>query len=131
MPTSGGQPLTQTVTINYAMRFHMLISSNAEAKLMSLHAFLTLQVPISSSTSTPPVRGPSSGIMETHGSVMLPIALEVADDFQTFLINFIIGGALDHGGIVATMLITGSRTGVRVHLTDVLQDFISQCTCNF
>jgi hypothetical protein len=28
--------------------------------------------------------------METHGSIMLPIALGIADDFQTFLVNFFI-----------------------------------------
>jgi hypothetical protein len=28
--------------------------------------------------------------METHGSIMLPVALGTADDFQTFLVNFFI-----------------------------------------
>jgi hypothetical protein len=39
---TGGQTLIQKVTIDDAMPFHTLISSDAEVSLMSLHVFLTL-----------------------------------------------------------------------------------------
>jgi hypothetical protein len=57
--------------------------------------------------------------METQESVMLPIALGVADNFQTFLVNFFIvdlmlpyeailtlGGALGQGGSITTTLMS-------------------------
>jgi hypothetical protein len=57
---------------------------------MSLQLFRTLQIPISGLTPTPPVQGPSSDIMETQGSAVVPVTLGVAKDFQTFLVNFFI-----------------------------------------
>jgi hypothetical protein len=64
-----------------AKPFRVLISSDTKVSLMSLHVFLTLQIPISSLTPMPPFRGPSGDVMETHGSVMLPVALGATDDF--------------------------------------------------
>jgi hypothetical protein len=110
------------VTINDIVPFHVLIHSDAEVSLMSLHVFLTLQIPISSLTSAPPIQGPNNNVMETHGSVMLPVALGAVDNFQTFLVNFF---------IVDPMLITGSRAGVGVRRSDVLWDFVSPCAHNF
>jgi hypothetical protein len=72
------------------MPFLILNSSDIKVNLMSLHVFLTLQIPISNLTLVPPVRGPNDNVMETHGSVIFPIALGTADDFQIFLINFFI-----------------------------------------
>jgi hypothetical protein len=89
-PTPRGQPLTWTVTIGDAMSFCMLFSRDMDINLMSLQLFLTLQIPISGLTQTPPVQGPSSDIMETQGSVVVPVTLGVAKDFQTFLVNFFI-----------------------------------------
>jgi hypothetical protein len=39
---TGGQPLIQTITIDDAMPFRILISSDAKVSMMSLHVFLTL-----------------------------------------------------------------------------------------
>jgi hypothetical protein len=88
--TPGGQPLTRTVTIDDATPFRVLNNKDVEVSLMSLQVFLTLQVLISGSTPTPPVRGPSGDVMETHRSVVLHIALGATDNFQTFLVNFFI-----------------------------------------
>jgi hypothetical protein len=71
--------------------------------------------------------------METHGSVMLPVALGAADDLQTFLVNYFIvelmlpyktilklgGREACHGGTITTVLITSSRTGIKVRCSDV------------
>jgi hypothetical protein len=81
MPTRG-QPLTQMVTIDDAMPFRILISNDAKVSIMSLQVFLTLQIPISSLTPTSPVRGPNNDVMETHGSIILTIALGAIDDFE-------------------------------------------------
>jgi uncharacterized membrane protein SpoIIM required for sporulation len=49
-----GQSLTQTVTIDDAKLFQLLIiNNNNKASLMSLHVFLTLQIPITSLTPAP------------------------------------------------------------------------------
>jgi hypothetical protein len=45
------------------MPFRVLFSRDVEVRLMSLHVFLTLQVPISSLNPVPPVRGPSGNIL--------------------------------------------------------------------
>jgi hypothetical protein len=75
--------------------------------------------------------------METHESVVLPITLGAAGDFQTSLVNFLIvdpmlpyeailtGGAPGHSGAVTTMLITDSRASIGVCCLDVLLDFVS------
>jgi hypothetical protein len=89
-PTAEGHPLTQTVTIDDAMPFRMLFSRDANAILMSLRVFLTLKIPISELVLALPVWGPSDDVMETHGSIVLPVALGADGDFQTFLINFLI-----------------------------------------
>jgi hypothetical protein len=46
MPTTGGQSLIRMVTIDDAMPFHILISSDAEVSLMNLQVFLTMQIPV-------------------------------------------------------------------------------------
>jgi hypothetical protein len=79
-----------TVTIDDVMPCHVLISRDADVSLVSLHVFMTLQIPASSLTLAPPIRGPNGDVMETHGSIILFVALGVADNFQTFLINFFI-----------------------------------------
>jgi hypothetical protein len=48
-------PFTRTVTIDDAIPFHVLIRRDTEASLMSLQDFLTLQIPNSDFTLTPPV----------------------------------------------------------------------------
>jgi hypothetical protein len=90
MMTPRGQPLTQMVTTNDAMPFHMFISRDAKVSLMSLQVFSTLKIPILSLTLASPIRGPNGDLMKTHGSIVLPIVLGAADDFQTFLVNFFI-----------------------------------------
>jgi hypothetical protein len=82
--------LIQTVTMNDVMPFHILINSDSEVILMSLHVFFTLQIPVSSLTPTSPIRGPSGDVMETHKNVVLPITLGATNDFKTFLVNFLI-----------------------------------------
>jgi hypothetical protein len=72
------------------MPFHVLISSDTEVSVMTMLVFLTLQIPISSLTPAPPIRGPNDNVMETHRSVVLPVALGAADNFQAFLVNFFI-----------------------------------------
>jgi hypothetical protein len=62
--------------IGDAIPFSVLFSRDIKVSLMSLQVLLTLQIPIS-----------SGDIMETHRSVMLPIALGAANDFQAFLAN--------------------------------------------
>jgi hypothetical protein len=57
------------------MPFRMLFNRDMEVNLMSLQVFLTLQIPITGLTLASLVRGPSGAVMETHGSVVLPIAL--------------------------------------------------------
>jgi hypothetical protein len=52
VPTLVIQPLVRTVTIDNAMPFCVLITSDVEVRLMSLQVFLTLQIPILSLTST-------------------------------------------------------------------------------
>jgi hypothetical protein len=92
------------VTINDAMPFHVLISSDDVASLMSLQVFLTLHIPISSLTPTPLVRGPSGNVMETHRSIILPVSLGAIEDFQTFLVNFyIVGLMLPYEDIITSM----------------------------
>jgi hypothetical protein len=76
------------------MPFHVLISSDIEVSLMSMHVFLTMQIPTSSLILTSPVRGPSGDVVETHGSIVLPVALRVTHDFQNFLVNFFIVGLM-------------------------------------
>jgi hypothetical protein len=46
----GGQPLTQMYTSDKVMPFQVLINSDVMVSLMSLHVFLTMQIPISSLT---------------------------------------------------------------------------------
>jgi hypothetical protein len=70
--------------------------------------------------------------MEIHGSIVLPIALRVTNDFQTFLVNLFIVDLMLHYeaiitwvapgcvGAVTTVLITNSHAGVGVHRPDVL-----------
>jgi hypothetical protein len=62
--------------------------------LMSLYVFLTLQISISSLTLASHVLGTNDDIMETHGSIVLPVALVATDDFQPFLVNFLIVGPM-------------------------------------
>jgi hypothetical protein len=62
------------VTIDDAMLFCILISSDAEVSLMSLYIFLTLHIPISSLTPVSPIQGLGGDVVETHGSIMLPFA---------------------------------------------------------
>jgi hypothetical protein len=81
MPTIGGQPLTCMVTIDDAMSICILISNDAEVSLMSLHVFLTLQIPISIPTPTFPVEGPGGDVVETHESIMLPFAFGITESF--------------------------------------------------
>jgi hypothetical protein len=67
--------------------------------------------------------------METHGRIMLPVALGAADDFIVELMLpyktiLTLGGRergreACRGGAVATVLITSSRAGIRVHRSDV------------
>jgi hypothetical protein len=82
------------VTIDDSMPFLVLNNSDAEVSLMSLQIFLTLKILISSLIPTSLVQGPSGDVMETHGNIMLPIALGATDDFQTFLVNFFIVGPI-------------------------------------
>jgi hypothetical protein len=69
-----GQPLTWMVTIGDTMPLCVLFSRDTKFILMSLRFFLTLQIPMLSSTLAPPVRGPSGDVMETNGSVVVPVA---------------------------------------------------------
>jgi hypothetical protein len=83
--TTGGQPLTQLVTIGSIMPFRVLISSDAKLSMMSLQVFSSLQIPISSLTPASPIRGTSGDVVETHGSIVLPAALGATEGFQTFI----------------------------------------------
>jgi hypothetical protein len=76
MTTARGQSLIWMVTINDGIHFVVVISSNAEVSLMSQHVFLTLKITISSLTLASHVQEPSGDVVETHGSVMLPVARE-------------------------------------------------------
>jgi hypothetical protein len=87
MPKPRGQSLTQTVTIDDAKLFQLLINSNNKASLMSLHVFLTLQIPITSLTPAPVIRGPNDDVMETHESVVLPLLLGQLMTFRLSLSN--------------------------------------------
>jgi hypothetical protein len=49
---------------------------------------------MSSLTLASPVRGPSSDVMETHGSIVLLIALGAMEYFHTFLVIFFINGLM-------------------------------------
>jgi hypothetical protein len=85
-----GQSLTQTVTIDDAKLFQLLIinnNNNNKASLMSLHVFLTLQIPITSLTLAPVIRGPNDDVMETHESVVLPLLLGQHMTFRLSLSN--------------------------------------------
>jgi hypothetical protein len=86
MPKPRGQSLTQTVTIDDAKLFQLLINNN-KASLMSLHVFLTLQIPITSLTPAPVIRGPNDDVMETHESVVLPLLLGQLMTFRLSLSN--------------------------------------------
>jgi hypothetical protein len=72
------------------MPFCMLFGRDIEVSLIGLHDFLTLQISTSGLTLAPPVCGYNGDVMEIHGSIVLPIALGAANDFQTFLANFFI-----------------------------------------
>jgi hypothetical protein len=68
------------ITIDDAMPFRVLFSRDAEVSLMSLHVFLTLQIPISGLNLTSPVRGLNIDVMETDKSIVFPIAPRAADN---------------------------------------------------
>jgi hypothetical protein len=72
------------VTIDNAMPFQVLIS------LMSFQVFSTLQIPISILIPASPVRGLGGNKVETHSSIILPVAFGATEGFQTFLVNFFI-----------------------------------------
>jgi hypothetical protein len=79
-----GQPLTQMVTISNAMPFHMLFSRDTEVILMSQYVFLTLLISILELAPAPSAWGANGNVMGSLRSIVLPVALRVDDDFQTF-----------------------------------------------
>jgi hypothetical protein len=82
------------VTIDNAMPYHVLIDDGATVSVMSLHVFMTLQIPISRVTPMPSIRGLDGDVVEPHGSIVLRVSFGVTKGLQTTLVNFYIVGLM-------------------------------------
>src|SRR5581483_11257379 len=88
MAGAGQLPLIVSPTIANVRVRHVLIDGGAGLNILSLHAFLALQIPLNRLAPTRPFLGVAPGSVTPLGQIALPVTFGTADNFRSEYVTF-------------------------------------------